>query len=270
MVLLYSEFTLLSNNVLGDDKLVKFYCILNLHYSQTFSLSINLPAQFYCILNLHYSQTVATFFLGFTLFYCILNLHYSQTTKPAPAQNPVFYCILNLHYSQTGANRFFRLRQVLLYSEFTLLSNLFMPVRIACTVLLYSEFTLLSNIRQYQNHWSRVLLYSEFTLLSNHQHCTAKILYGFTVFWIYTTLKQTMCHLSEHYLFYCILNLHYSQTQIYAVKGRVWFYCILNLHYSQTQCRRYRLGNQFYCILNLHYSQTSNLSGNRYTALQLR
>lgn len=44
----------------------------------------------------------------------------------------------------------------------------------------------------------------------------------------------------------------------------------LNLHYSQTWFTKPYNGSKFYCILNLHYSQTSNLSGNRYTALQLR
>ena len=35
-----------------------------------------------------------------------------------------FYCILNLHYSQTAAFGFGFTYPVLLYSEFTLLSNL--------------------------------------------------------------------------------------------------------------------------------------------------
>ena len=58
-------------------------------------------------------------------------------------------------------------RWVLLYSEFTLLSN-FVPGDFHVGfVLLYSEFTLLSNLYTGFKVAAGVLLYSEFTLLSN-------------------------------------------------------------------------------------------------------
>ena len=60
---------------------------------------------FYCILNLHYSQTGEVIYFDSDQFYCILNLHYSQTLLPTVAAPLRFYCILNLHYSQTYTSR---------------------------------------------------------------------------------------------------------------------------------------------------------------------
>ena len=80
--------------------------------------------KFYCILNLHYSQTSVIATAQRSLFYCILNLHYSQTPSADNASDNMFYCILNLHYSQTLLKVLVYTPLVLLYSEFTLLSNL--------------------------------------------------------------------------------------------------------------------------------------------------
>ena len=49
-------------------------------------------------------------------------------------------------------------------------------------VLLYSEFTLLSNDICVQNILAIVLLYSEFTLLSNAVLLEEVLVFGFTVF----------------------------------------------------------------------------------------
>ena len=57
------------------------------------------------------------------------------------------------------------------------------------SVLLYSEFTLLSNFAQAILAKRMVLLYSEFTLLSNAGSARVRTAESFTVFWIYTTLK---------------------------------------------------------------------------------
>ena len=81
---------------------IKFYCILNLHYSQTSVIATAQRSLFYCILNLHYSQTLIWFISSALTFYCILNLHYSQTGNAKRMGNEKFYCILNLHYSQTS------------------------------------------------------------------------------------------------------------------------------------------------------------------------
>ena len=189
-----------------------------------------------------------------------------------------FYCILNLPYSQTANIQVQTPGPVLLYSEFTLLSNAPSSLQPHQSVLLYSEFTLLSNKRRCSGCWYTVLLYSEFTLLSNpcrrYLTYTAVLLYSeftllsnnsfrrspalivllyseftllsnltvgaflrlqsFTVFWIYTTLKPVCDSGINPHWFYCILNLHYSQTPSLIFLASIGFYCILNLHYSQT------------------------------------
>ena len=35
-------------------------------------------------------------------------------------------------------------------------------------------------------------------------------------------------------MFYYLMDLHYSQTLLYAVDGKVMFYYLMDLHYSQT------------------------------------
>ena len=191
--------------------------------------------------------------MGFTVFwiYTTLKLWYSFIITTSK-----FYCILNLHYSQTLSNQYTAGTAVLLYSEFTLLSNTVAGLAWGGWVLLYSEFTLLSN--HWKHRWpvAKVLLYSEFILLSNVSPCYYNSVDRFTVFWIYTTLKPYSCFKGFAWAFYCILNLHYSQTGGTYCLGGTRFYCILNLHYSQTAKRFWQAVNLFYCILNLHYSQT--------------
>ena len=148
-VLLYSEFTLLSN------------C------GRRNSITLR---QFYCILNLHYSQTQCRTYPRTHMFYCILNLHYSQTNHKGIYRSAGFYCILNLHYSQTWYASHGMFLSVLLYSEFTLLSN----CRIIPT-LDYTSFTVF---------WIYTTLKPEGTAVG--------LGLCFTVFWIYTTLKQIL------------------------------------------------------------------------------
>ena len=72
--------------------------------------------------------------------------------------------------------------EVLLYSEFTLLSNIGAVFAEQIVVLLYSEFTLLSNLVCRLFCLVYVLLYSEFTLLSNMAFEDWRLNNRFTVF----------------------------------------------------------------------------------------
>ena len=122
-VLLPYEFTLLSNNCVFIPALIRFYYLMNLHYSQTYLLLLLLFLWFYYLMNLHYSQTIDDFLktrqgvllpYEFTLlsnkrkkarqgakFYYLMNLHYSQTKFQSIVRMVQFYYLMNLHYSQT-------------------------------------------------------------------------------------------------------------------------------------------------------------------------
>ena len=102
--------------------------------------------------------------MGFTVFwiYTTLKLWYSFIITTSK-----FYCILNLHYSQTCRR----------------------AITIALTVLLYSEFTLLSNhIPVSKDLPERFTVFWIYTTLKPVE-LIALVVHGFTVFWIYTTLK---------------------------------------------------------------------------------
>ena len=189
-----SEFTLLSNGIVKVNHrlIVLLYSEFTL-LSDTFVQTV-LVKVFYCILNLHYSQTLLRLSYRAEMFYCILNLHYSQTGGRSYWQWRGFYCILNSHYSQTAG-----------------FNHCYAPA-----VLMYSEFTLLSNYGHAIPDFDKVLMYSEFTLLSNRKRECQCFYYCFTVFWIYTTLKRLQPCRPGNARFYCILNLHYSQTFGYS------------------------------------------------------
>ena len=56
-VLLPYEFTLFSNLVVCTVDYLKFYYLMNLHYSQTLTRFHSFLMKFYYLMNLHYSQT---------------------------------------------------------------------------------------------------------------------------------------------------------------------------------------------------------------------
>ena len=60
-------------------------------------------------------------------------------------------------------------------------------------------------------------------------------------------------------MFYYLIDLHYSQTQLVEKKGAMSFYYLIDLHYSQTNMSINRKIALFYYLIDLHYSQTSNL-----------
>ena len=59
------------------------------------------------------------------------------------------------------------------------------------------------------------------------------------------------------YLFYYLIDLHYSQTTFVNAVKRAWFYYLIDLHYSQTTLVKIYDFHLFYYLIDLHYSQTS-------------
>ncbi len=57
-------------------------------------------------------------------------------------------------------------------------------------------------------------------------------------------------------MFYYLIDLHYSQTQLVEKKGAMSFYYLIDLHYSQTNMSINRKIALFYYLIDLHYSQT--------------
>ena len=80
------------------------------------------------------------------------------------------------------------------------------------TVLLPYRFTLFSNTLDEYKIKISVLLPYRFTLFSNNMRSIL-------------VLKQ----------FYYLIDLHYSQTQLFAQHRAYRFYYLIDLHYSQTQ-----------------------------------
>ena len=80
-VLLPYRFTLFSNNILSSRQAVKFYYLIDLHYSQTPSSTKSAKQAFYYLIDLHYSQTFTLTRLTMKGFYYLIDLHYSQTER---------------------------------------------------------------------------------------------------------------------------------------------------------------------------------------------
>ena len=59
-----------------------------------------------------------------------------------------------------------------------------------------------------------------------------------------------------NYMFYYLIDLHYSQTPILEVTLPRLFYYLIDLHYSQTPILEVTLPRLFYYLIDLHYSQT--------------
>ena len=87
-VLLPYRFTLFSNLQKLRRKQIKFYYLIDLHYSQTNEALTYLGISFYYLIDLHYSQTIG---VGWILKPC--------NVSPTPANR--FYYLIDLHYSQT-------------------------------------------------------------------------------------------------------------------------------------------------------------------------
>ena len=140
---------------------------------------------FWIYTTLKHVSCIITTRSSFTVFWIYTTLKLHMEPRDAPAGFTVFWIYTTLKL-RCGL---FQPLTVLLYSEFTLLSNTSLRTILNNFVLLYSEFTLLSNRYLYFLIILKVLLYSEFTLLSNRQFINRGICKCFTVFWIYTTLK---------------------------------------------------------------------------------
>ena len=168
--------------------IIKLFCLMNLHYSQTLVVIAAVNAGFttlwiYTILKPLSDLRAAVGVLlpyGFTLFsnkiprsstfqkfYYLMDLHYSQTSLPCPWLSPVFYYLMDLHYSQTLDIPHRLWYSVLLPYGFTLFSNLSSAMIAPLTVLLPYGFTLFSNGAAVNLTNEPVLLPYGFTLFSN-------------------------------------------------------------------------------------------------------
>ena len=78
-VLLPYRFTLFSNDEEIKVAITEFYYLIDLHYSQTISVSPLYVMAFYYLIDLHYSQTPAQDNVDSEVFYYLIDLHYSQT-----------------------------------------------------------------------------------------------------------------------------------------------------------------------------------------------
>ena len=126
LVLLPYGFTLFSNGFAQHLTRLRFYYLMDLHYSQTSkrtragSRFVLLPYGFtlFSNYNNYINQPGAVLLpYGFTLFsnveinYCkenvfyyLMDLHYSQTTDKKGIAMDKFYYLMDLHYSQTSAD----------------------------------------------------------------------------------------------------------------------------------------------------------------------
>ena len=80
-VLLPYGFTLFSNYLNITSTQTMFYYLMDLHYSQTQSMTGWVKQPFYYLMDLHYSQTSCQLSGLPSLFYYLMDLHYSQTTQ---------------------------------------------------------------------------------------------------------------------------------------------------------------------------------------------
>ena len=101
-VLLPYEITLFSNKCFIVAKIMRFYYLMKLHYSQTKPTGCIYGLKFYYLMKLHYSQTTFELMKAPTAFYYLMKLHYSQTTLEAICFRQEFYYLMKLHYSQTS------------------------------------------------------------------------------------------------------------------------------------------------------------------------
>ena len=79
IVLLPYRFTLFSNAVYIALTIFEFYYLIDLHYSQTVSVTDANGNLFYYLIDLHYSQTDISLEAATYRFYYLIDLHYSQT-----------------------------------------------------------------------------------------------------------------------------------------------------------------------------------------------
>nr|DAX10478.1 MAG TPA: hypothetical protein [Bacteriophage sp.] len=100
-------------------------------------------------------------------------------------------------------------------------------------VLLPYRFTLFSNLTDGTRTYSTVLLPYRFTLFSNPLGCNilereVLLPYRFTLF------SNRAGFGKETYQFYYLIDLHYSQTEMFETVRLTKFYYLIDLHYSQT------------------------------------
>ena len=100
-------------------------------------------------------------------------------------------------------------------------------------VLLPYRFTLFSNRVTVRYIVERVLLPYRFTLFSNKYNSVGK-----------------------PFVFYYLIDLHYSQTIQQCKANTTTFYYLIDLHYSQTVKTDSSCTQEFYYLIDLHYSQT--------------
>ena len=160
---------------------------MNLHYSQTVSLSNFELHKSYTSMNLHYSQTGHHAPAGFKGSYTSMNLHYSQTSIGVTHGIVLSYTSMNLHYSQTVKHWLTIIKCLIpLWIYITLKHPLLCPL--LCPVLYLYEFTLLSNKTAtistcWRSYTSMNLHYSQ-TI-----YCGLSIISSLIPLWIYITLK---------------------------------------------------------------------------------
>ncbi len=81
---------------------LKFYYLIDLHYSQTKCCQEMRHNWFYYLIDLHYSQTRSGKSSLMLSFYYLIDLHYSQTRAVVRWSDGLFYYLIDLHYSQTS------------------------------------------------------------------------------------------------------------------------------------------------------------------------
>ena len=212
--------------------IIKFFCLMDLHYSQTKTASFVPWPSFttlwiYTILKHRHPPievvrrfttlwiyTILKPFLirpalwavslpyGFTLF---------SNKRSWRKQRPQFYYLMDLHYSQTSGARG-RTRRGFYY----------------LMDLHYSQTCLHCDVRNHLFYYLMDLHYSQ-------------------TWW-------TRCPLDIQ--FYYLMDLHYSQTAMQRVVVGCWFYYLIDLHYSQTLGGCWVTVRAFYYLIDLHYSQT--------------
>ena len=154
-----------------------------------------------------------------------------------------FYYLMDLHYSQTERQPSwytFRFTTLWIY---TILKRYLKPLNVEPVLLPYG-FTLFSNYSKHLQYFTVVLLPYGFTLFSNARNtlCTSlQVLlpYGFTLF------SNTNRKEYPYYVFYYLMDLHYSQTVTCSDSASPMFYYLMDLHYSQTNSCKHRISCSF-------------------------
>ena len=123
-----------------------------------------------------------------------------------------------------------------------------------------ARFTTLWNYTTLKRHsrytGSRpVLLPYEITLLSNSRSLNVILI----LFYYLMKLHYSQTQLFDRYckiVFYYLMKLHYSQTLSISFLSVLLFYYLMKLHYSQTDVQEAERTATFYYLMKLHYSQT--------------